>query len=214
MVKIIIDVHEKNSLVVSELAGQKAEIEFCSLPVADYIIGDVAVERKTISDFISSMVSKRLAKQIESLKQYKNRMLIIEGISEKQVYNDKAIQGIHANAIRGMLLSIMLKSKTPVLFTQDYEDTAKFLVLIAKRCENKSKDKCINAKRKSASVSEQLQIILESFPGIGPATARELLKKFGTIKSLIDAGPQEFTEKRLGRKAALIKELVGKRYIP
>jgi len=61
--KIIVDIHEKNSLVVSELISQKIEIELRKIPVADYIIGEVAIERKTVSDFISSMIKKRLQKQ-------------------------------------------------------------------------------------------------------------------------------------------------------
>ena len=48
---IIIDHREKNSLVVSELIGLGFSIEYKQLPVADYIIGDVAIERKTLADF-------------------------------------------------------------------------------------------------------------------------------------------------------------------
>ncbi|MBS3090635.1 hypothetical protein J4433_02605 [Candidatus Pacearchaeota archaeon] len=213
MAKIIIDKHEKNSLVVSELAGQKAEIEFAILPVADYIIEDVAIERKTVSDFIGSMLNKRLLRQIESLKQHKNKILIIEGIDEQQLYNDSANAGLHANAIRGMLLSIMLKSKIPVLFTQDYKDTAKFLMLLAKRCEKEGGGISMKFKRKATSISGQQRMILEGFPGIGPATSKELLKKFGTIKAVINAELAELEKiKKLGRKARIIKEISEKKY--
>jgi len=50
--KIIIDYREKNSLVASELIKLGLEIEFKELKVADYIVKGVAIERKTISDFI------------------------------------------------------------------------------------------------------------------------------------------------------------------
>lgn len=214
MVKIIIDRHEKNSLVVSELAGQGAEIEFAILPVADYIIGDVSIERKTVSDFISSMLNKRLLKQIESLKQHKNKILIIEGIDEKPIYNDSANTGLHANAVRGMLLSIMLKSKIPVLFTQDYKDTAKFLMLISKRCGKEGKNTSMKFKRKATSVSEQQGMILEGFPGIGPAISKKLLKKFGTIKAVINADAEELEKiKKLGRKKSeMLYNLIKAKY--
>jgi len=58
--KLIADLHEKNSLVAAELIELGVDVEFKHLKVADYIIGNVAVERKTISDFISSMINKRL----------------------------------------------------------------------------------------------------------------------------------------------------------
>lgn len=213
MTKIIIDKHEKNSLVVSELIGVRMEIEFKMLPIADYIVGDTVIERKTIDDFISSMLNKRLIRQLESLKQRRNKMLIIEGINEKQLYNDHIISGLHPNAIRGMLLSIMLKSKIPILLTQDYKDTAKFLMLLAKRCEKGDKDASLKVKRKATSISEQQQIILEGFPGVGPAIAKALLKKFKTIKAVINAPLQELEKtKKVGKRARIIKEIVEKKY--
>src|SRR3989344_7261733 len=78
--KIIVDNREKNSLVISELIKLGCEVELKQLKVADYIVKDVAIERKTVSDFISSMINHRLQNQIEELQQYKNKLLIIEGI--------------------------------------------------------------------------------------------------------------------------------------
>lgn len=213
MAKIIIDKHEKNSLVVSELAENNIEIEFKMLPVADYIIGNIAIERKTVDDFISSMLNKRLARQLGNLKQYKSRILIIEGVGEKQLYNDSNETGIHANAIRGMLLSILLNSQTPVLFTQDYKDTAKFLTVLAKRMEKPTRGVSLRARKKSFDAAEQQQIILEGFPGIGPVTAKELLRKFKTIKAVINAPVKELEKvKKLGKKAGILYNVIKAKY--
>jgi Fanconi anemia group M protein len=213
MVKIIIDKHEKNSLVIAELAENHAEIEIKKLVVADYIIGNIAIERKTVSDFVNSMINKRLIRQLEELKQYPVKMLIIEGIGEEQLYNDNAIAGVHANAIRGMLLSILTDFQIPVLLTQDYKDTAKFIMLIAKRLENSKKHVSLRAKKKTYDIAEQQQMILEGFPGIGPATAKALLKKFKTIKAVINAPLKELEKiKKLGKKARMIKGIIDKKY--
>ena len=80
--KIIADYREKNSLVISVLMSHGAEVEIKELKVADYIVKDVAIERKTVSDFLSSMLNKRLIKQLEEIQQYKNKLLIIEGIED------------------------------------------------------------------------------------------------------------------------------------
>src|SRR3989344_4065891 len=100
--KIIADYREKNSLVISEVVSLGIEIEFQALKVGDYIVNDTAVERKTVSDFISSMISHRLANQLEELKQYENRLLIIEGIDEQELYTDseKGLEkiGMHPNS--------------------------------------------------------------------------------------------------------------------
>jgi len=91
---------------------EQAEEIFEKLKKADYIVKDVAIERKTINDFISSMINKRLFNQIQELQQYKNRLLLIEGIEEQELYSDKE-GGVNGNAIRGFLLSILLNITSP-----------------------------------------------------------------------------------------------------
>ena len=86
--KVTADYREKNSLVASELIQLGLKVEFRELKVADYLVNDVAIERKTVSDFISSMINKRLINQLESLQVYKNRLLIIEGLDEQELYTD------------------------------------------------------------------------------------------------------------------------------
>ena len=86
--KIIIDYREKESLIPSILISLGAETDIRELKVADYIVKDVAIERKTIFDFISSMKNKRLVNQLEGLQQYKNKILIIEVIEEQELYRD------------------------------------------------------------------------------------------------------------------------------
>ena len=81
--RIIVDYREKNSLVISKLIKLNFEIEFKELKVADYLVKDVAIERKTVSDFISSMLNRRLLKQLEELQQYPKKLLIIEGVDEQ-----------------------------------------------------------------------------------------------------------------------------------
>ncbi len=232
-IKIIADYREKNSLVVSEIINLGCEIEMKNLPVADFLVKDIAIERKTISDFISSMINKRLLKQLEEIQQYKNRLLIIEGIDEQELYFDKienvrfpseAIEEIaqpwregkcvrenrrlSSNAIRGFLLSILLKYKVPILLTKNYEDTAKFLLILAKK---QKKEISIKAKKKTLNKKERLQFILEGFPGIGPKNAKKLLEKFKTIKGIINASEEELKE-LIGKKAEIIKSLIDEPY--
>mgnify|MGYP001464278924 CR=1 FL=1 len=198
--KIIIDYREKNSLVISELSKLGFEIEFKELKVADYIIRDVAIERKTVLDFISSMKNKRLINQLEGLQQYKNKLLIIEGIEEQELYSEDSI-GMHPNAVRGFLLSIILKYKIPIIFTKNSEDTAKFILVLSKK---ESKELSLNVTRKSFDKKEQMQFIVEGFPGIGPKTAKKLLKEFKTIKDIINASEEKLQE-IIGKKSEIFK---------
>jgi Fanconi anemia group M protein len=147
------------------------------------------------------MINKRIFRQLEEIKQYPNYFLIIEGFEKQELYNDKN-EGINSNAIRGMLLSIILKYQVPIIFTKNEEDTASFIYVLAKK--QVKKDIALNPKKKSFDVQEQKQFILEAFPGIGPATAKKLLKEFKTIKNIINT-PLEDIEKLIGKKSQIFK---------
>ena len=204
--KIIADYREKNSLVISYLISHGADVETKELKVADYLVKDVAIERKTVHDFLSSMINKRLFRQIEDLQQYKNKLLIIEGLEEHELYNDHP-EGISGNAIRGFLLSILLKDKIPIIFTKNSEDTAKFLLVLAKK---RDKEMSLNAKKKSLSQKERIQFILEGFPGIGPSTAKKLLEEFKSLKGIFNA-PAEELKSCIGKKSEIFK-IVEEKY--
>ncbi len=207
-IKILVDYREKNSLVPSELISLGLELEFKELKVADFLVKNVAIERKTISDFISSMINKRLLRQLEELQQYDKKILIIEGIDEQELYNDDET-GIDGNSVRGFLLSILLKHNTPILFTKDYKDTAKFIDLIARK---KEQEMSLVPQKKSRNKKEQMQYILEGFPGIGPKTAKKLLEQFKSIKNIANASEDEL-KKILGEKGKIIKEIIEGDYL-
>ena len=208
---IIVDKREKNSMVYAELVNKKADVKFDFLEVADYIIGNIGIERKTINDFISSMLNKRLLRQIENLKQFERQMLIIEGFSEERMYGKGKLND---NAIRGMILSVMFDFQIPTLFTEDEEDTANFLIILDKHLTKSKKEISLKPKRRAYSVKEQLQFIVESFPGIGPALAKQLLSRFKTIKRITNASLPEIEQvPKLGKKKArLIKEIIETEY--
>ncbi|MEK6843964.1 MAG: ERCC4 domain-containing protein [Nanoarchaeota archaeon] len=201
--RIIVDNREKNSLVVSELISQGNKIEFKQLEIADYIIGEIAIERKTISDFISSMLNKRLFIQLKNLQQYEKSLLIIENYQEMDLRNTN----LNENTIRGLILSISLEYKIPIIFTKNEKDTALYLSLIAKK---EKSDTSLRAKQQMTD-SERLKFILEGFPGIGPKTAKKLLKNYKTLKQVINAKEEELSS-FIGKKAEKFLELINKIY--
>ncbi len=209
--KIIIDYQERNSLVSGELEKLGLKTEFTRLKVADYMVKGIAIERKTVSDFISSMINKRLIKQLKELQQYENRLLLIEGIEEQELYSEefaKTKTGIHPNAIRGFLLSILLNYKTPILFTKDFADTARFIKILSKK---QKKELPLNINKKTLNTQERIQFILEGFPGIGPKTARKLLNEFKTLQNIINASEEELKEV-VGKKSEPLIKIINYKY--
>lgn len=199
--KIIVDSREKNSLIVSELVRIGFTTEIKQLEVGDYIIKNTFIERKTVSDFISSMLNKRLIRQLQDLQQIESKLLIIEGIEEQELYHPE--QGVNENAVRGFLLSIVLNYQIPIIFTKNYEDTAQFLRVLAKK-PDKEIEQGLNPRRKSFDKNEQMQFIVEGFPGIGPKTAKKLLEEFKTIKNIVNTSIEEL-EKVIGKKAKIFE---------
>ena len=205
---ILIDYREKNSLVPSELVNLNLKIEFKELKVGDYIVKNIVIERKTVNDFISSIKNKRLINQLEELQQYKNRLLIIEGLDEQELYTDSEDRiGMHPNAIRGFLLSVLLKYKVPIIFTKNYEDTAKFILILSKK---KEKEMSLNVTKKNLNKKERKQFILEGFSGIGPKTSKKLLKKFKTIKNIFNSSQEELKD-TIGKKSEVFK-IIDEKY--
>jgi len=213
--RIVVDRHEKDSLIISELVSRNIEVQIESLKVADYIISsELAIERKTVNDFVGSMLSKRLIKQLLELKaNYKKPMLIIEGIDEENIYKPSRHPNIHENSIRGMILSVLLNFQVPILLTKDYIDTANYLELLAKKQEMPEKQISLRTKKHAFNIQEQQRMILEGFPGIGPGIARQLLEKFKTIKNFSNASLEDLKKvPKLGKKAEIIKRIIDIEY--
>ncbi len=201
---IIADNREKNSLVIAELIALDIDVEFKQLEIADYLIGEeIAIERKTISDLISSIFNKRIFTQLENLQNYPKPLLVIEGYYN---FDHEEIQ-INQNVIKGFILSVALEHRIPIIFTENPKDTALHLALLAKK---KKSEFSLRAKTQMTD-EERLQFIIEGFPTIGPKTAQKLLEKYKTIKKIINA-PQEEIKKMLGKKAEKFIELLDKEY--
>ncbi len=190
------------------------------MPIADYIItGDnqegkfqeIGIERKTQSDFINSIIDKRIINQLIVLKEnFEFPLLIIEG--SENLYE---LRDFHPNAIRGMLTSIALDYQVPIIHTKNHRDTAAHIAVIVKRLEKSKRVLSLLTKRKPLTLKEQQEYIIESLPGIGPTIAKSLLARFGNVKNIINASEKDLQEvDKIGKKkSAEIKKVLEEIYI-
>ncbi|RLG90771.1 MAG: DEAD/DEAH box helicase, partial [Candidatus Hecatellales archaeon] len=150
---VFVDGREANSAVVRELVRLGVNIKLQNLPVGDYIVSDeVVVERKSVSDFISSIIDKRLFSQAKSLAStYPKPVFIVEG---ENLYTGSST--VSAKAVRGAVLSLNLDYKIPVLQTKNPAETAAYLVLMAEREQlEKKSHPTIRGEKKPLSLKEQ-----------------------------------------------------------
>jgi DNA excision repair protein ERCC-4 len=78
--RVVVDIREFRSSLPSLVHARGMDIVPCLLTVGDYVLTpSICVERKSISDLISSFASGRLFNQVETMMEhYKNPMLLIE----------------------------------------------------------------------------------------------------------------------------------------
>ena len=199
VVSVLADHREKNNRIVKELIDAGVSVKTAQLTTADYVVsGKVGVELKKVPDFVASIIDGRILDQVRDLKNsFQKAVLVIEG--EEDIYS---VRNVHANAIRGMLASIVLDFHVPVLYTKNPQDTAALLAVMAKREQGKEIDFALHS-LKPKSVREQQEFIVAAFPNIGTQTAKTLLEHFGSIKNLVNATEAQLTElKGIGDKTA------------
>jgi len=200
VVKVIADLHERESGVIELLEARGAEITIEALSVGDYLLSErVAVERKTASDFLASLTKKRLYRQLDALKEnFALPVILIEG---RELYG---IRKIHPDVIRNTLALIVVNYCIPVIFTQDPRDTAGFLYAAACQEQLGRKQKIsLRGEKKPMLLEERQRYLVESLPHIGPELAERLLLHFGSVDRIVRATAEELRAvPRIGAKKA------------
>ncbi len=185
---ITVDDRETSSRVVERLHELGASIALERLDIGDYAIGDrILVERKTVQDFVTTLVERDLFGQIQAIADAVPRpVLIIEGSDD--LY---AVRNIHPNAIRGTLAAIMVDMGVALIRTRDPDDTAETLYVLAQREGGERRERKAHPKKSYRSSREEQEYVLAAFPNVGLKSARLLLEHFGSLKAVIEAEPED-----------------------
>lgn len=203
---IYADVRELNSKVVSILKN-RCQVREQQLITGDYILSKhVAAERKACDDFLQSIVDGRLFSQLTELKNsFRIPLLIIEG---ETLFNGE--RKIHPNAIRGAVASIATEFGVPIIWTKNQLETAEMLYTIAKREQtDRRKSVAIRIKKRFMSSNQIQEFLVSGLPKISTATARKLLKHFGSPEGIFTASESELKNvegvgEKLAKKMRLI----------
>ena len=190
-IKIIADHRETPSGVVHELMQLGVEVEARQLGVGDFILSDrVGVERKSVGDFLQSIVDKRLLSQAKQLSEtFECPVLILEG---RRLYSRRRI---HPNAIRGALAALAVEFNISILPTRDEKETALILVAIARREQvEETREVAVRGEPKGLTLPDQQRFVVEGLPGISAVLAKRLLEHFGTVERVMNASEGELQQ--------------------
>ena len=188
--RIVVDEREKRSGIPSLLKGIGINLEIKTLPVGDYIVApETIVERKSISDLVSSVFDGRLFDQCNRMKEnFQFPIIIIEGDT-----ND--IEELIENpfVFYGAISSVAIDFKIPIISTPNASHTTKLLVSMCSR-KDVTKGPFIKKIRKSDDLQRQQLSVLSSLPGVGEKTAIRMLEKFGTPLKVFSASSTELSK--------------------
>ena len=195
---IIID--DREDKYIRELL--KSESEVIRLEVGDYIIDDLIIERKSPTDFISSLLDKRIFRQLINMKennQYKPLLAITgniwRGLADRRIKNGSAM-------VFGSLKSIAEDFGIPIIQFDNEKDFVSFLKICDKK-KNKKIDYLYLPKRKAITEEEKKLRSLTYIDGVSVSTSKKLLSTFKTIKNISNADISEFLEiDGVGKKLA------------
>jgi Fanconi anemia group M protein len=199
--------HREDEVFDELLAGFGAVVDRRALDVGDFLCSSrLAIERKTRSDFESSIIDGRLFAQLPTLAQnYERVVIIVEGTVDDSRISRSALLGAYSAIIADFGASL--------IFTRDKEGTAELVFNIAKHEQIAKKISFrIYAKKRTLTPSQSSRAIIETFPTIGPKLAKALLNRFGTVEDVMKANEKDLEEVVGKKKAKMIGDILKYEY--
>ncbi|MFQ5838588.1 MAG: ERCC4 domain-containing protein [Thermoplasmata archaeon] len=206
--RIYVDVHEPLE-IEKHLREAGLPVLRKAIAPGDYVVGEVGVERKTIHDFFSSIIKKRLFEQVSRLREtYPKALVLVEG-DLRQVEDYK-----NPKALWGAFITLHLEEGIPVLFSPDERQTALILETIYRRQLGRGGEFGLRHKPKFMSLREQQEFLVQGLPNIGETLSRALLERFGTVRKVMTASERDLLKiPKIGPvKAAQMAELMDAPY--
>ncbi len=186
-IHIRIDTQEQRSGIPDLLAAMpQVHIEVTPLHMGDYDVGGDprrVFERKTGSDFLSSLAQGRLFAQLSALRKSRFApILLLEGDPLRVSHSQ-----MRPESIRGALAYITAILRVPILPSSGPVDSAHLVYAAAKQCQiGQATRGPAGGRRRAARKEQQMQIVL-ALPGIGRVTARALCARFRSLHDLLNA---------------------------
>jgi Fanconi anemia group M protein len=209
----VVDAREQGSAVPAALErfGDLA-LTYEQLPTADYLLSEsVAVERKEASDFVLSIMDRRLFEQAAKLlAEFDRPVVIIEG-DLRRVRSAMAPE-----AFRGAISYLTVVLGITVLQTADAAETAAMLRVMARHAQEGLGYEVALRGAKPKATHVYAQYLVEGLPGVGAGRAQALLRHFGSPARVLTATADELAQvPGVGRKSAeRIVEALATPYVP
>jgi len=210
---IYVDYRERGRDIITTLKKKGINIQITSLPIGDYVIGSFVVERKTMDDFMASIVDGRIFKQAKDLKELSKAkpIIILEG-----KLSEFLIRG-SINTYIGTVLSLLFDYNIPVYISNNSRESAELIFSLYRRVAETGKSTIrIRPEKKPLDIYEIQKFILAGIPGVDKTIAERLLKEFKTLINIANASPNDLMRiKGIGPElASRIYKIFRVEYLP
>jgi ERCC4-type nuclease len=197
-VDITVDTRERGRIVKALEALPGVRLDFAELDCGDYLLANgVAIERKSSTDFILSIVDRSLFEKVARLKaRYARPLYIVEGDMFTMRFHQKAFD------VHTALAYLSVTHQVPVVNSPDVEQTAMLIYLMAAEAQRDPAQRPDARLDKPSVRTEAQRYLVEGLPGIDADRAEELLRRFGTAERIFAAD-----EAALQSQGALSPEL-------
>ncbi len=184
--RIVVDDRERRAGLPEAVAALWTPTFVGRLPVGDVEIGSrILVERKTVADLAASMDDGRLFRQARAISRAcPCPLLIIEGEDGFDLMH------VPPNALRGLLLTLLVGYRIPILRTASVSETAVSLAQLARQ-EKKRMERLRRSRRSGKTAARTALEVLGTIPGIGDEKARRLIEGLGSLKEVVVASEKE-----------------------
>jgi len=210
--RVVADEREKASGVPEELSKLNVRVYFSRLPVADYVLNpELAIERKSVRDLVSSVYDSRLFYQAAKLSAaYAKPFLLVEGDSKEVESLAKNLKSFY-----GAIANVTMAYGLRVLYTANPRETAMAISELLTHARAKPLARMPSERPPKAKAIPQQQLYLvSSIPGIGRKLAEKLLAKYGTPRRVmgLTAGELAMTQGIGWKKAEKIREMMDSKF--
>lgn len=197
---ISVDMRESRSGLTQRLErGQVVSVSYEDLAVGDFALSEhVVIERKEATDFVLSIMDRRLFGQVAQMKAtYSRPIILIEG----DVFKTRS--GIAPEALRGALSWLTVIEGVGLMHTSGVEESASIIEVMARHAQEGLGYDIALRGNKPKDLGVLAHYAVEGLPGCGPGTAKKLLAHFGSVERVFAATVEQLCEvKGVGRKTA------------
>jgi DNA excision repair protein ERCC-4 len=188
--RVIADERERQSGVPELLSKLDVRVYYSRLAVGDYVVNpEIAAERKSIGDFVSSVYDGRLFAQASALSSsYRKPYIIVEGDVNK-------VSGLVKNlaSYYGAIASVTLAYDLRLMHTANPEETALAIAALVKNSRAKPVPPGLaQPPPKSKDEAQQQLYFVSALPGVGMKLAKRMLGRHGTPRRVVSLTEAQF----------------------